>query len=264
MVLVMLTFASAAVILSTRHIRHEELMPYESDKTSSQDINSFFDSLSPVHAPRKSAHQVKVPYESAKTSSQDMRAYFDHPPSKSDLRTNLKRARTRWIQKEALQSKKELKVYKIINPSFKKRLDRVHETWLSRHNNLPVTMAQKKKYDHLVAKVMGNLGSIVRTGVEEARKDFSNTQALVQANGHQKRCWNSLCKKCWNACAETIGVCLQTPGDGPPGSLCTQVWQKKTDCVHSLKTFSVGGNGVMDRHHHFMVAAWSQCGHLHK
>mmetsp|Transcript_31326 Transcript_31326/g.45828 ORF Transcript_31326/g.45828 Transcript_31326/m.45828 type:complete len:108 (+) Transcript_31326:672-995(+) len=63
-------------------------------------------------------------------------------------------------------------------------------------------------------------------------------------------------------------LCRQTAiknaGDGPPGSVCTPVWKKKVDCVHSLKTFSAGGSGVMDNQHYYMVAAWSQCGYLHK
>eukprot|EP00277_Geminigera_cryophila_P045402 CAMPEP_0173076466 /NCGR_PEP_ID=MMETSP1102-20130122/12432_1 /TAXON_ID=49646 /ORGANISM="Geminigera sp., Strain Caron Lab Isolate" /LENGTH=133 /DNA_ID=CAMNT_0013946337 /DNA_START=564 /DNA_END=966 /DNA_ORIENTATION=+ len=57
---------------------------------------------------------------------------------------------------------------------------------------------------------------------------------------------------------------IKNAGDGPPGSVCTPVWKKKVDCVHSLKTFSAGGSGVMDNQHYYMVAAWSQCGYLHK
>ena len=50
---------------------------------------------------------------------------------------------------------------------------------------------------------------------------FSSTQSL--SAWKERSCWSKLCRKCWQDCAQTMGTCLNTPGHGPPGSVCTPV-----------------------------------------
>lgn len=94
-----------------------------------------------------------------------------------------------------------------------------------------------------------------------ARRQGLDTKPL---SSKQKSCYSKVCRKCWQECNEGMGTCIASPGYALPGSVCTRVWDKQSDCSKSIKAFEIGGGSEYlnrDNKYHFAVAAWSQCAH---
>ena len=101
----------------------------------------------------------------------------------------------------------------------------------------------------------------VSCGDDAARRQGLDTKPL---SSKQKSCYSKVCRKCWQECNEGMGTCIASPGYALPGSVCTRVWDKQSDCSKSIKAFEIGGGSEYlnrDNKYHFAVAAWSQCAH---
>lgn len=177
----------------------QQLSSY-SAKKSEQDMDSYFDSL-----PGQSSHAVlgarlgraaKVSDDGLPVLPKNKRAHshshshahaaapHGHKELGNDglpvLPKKGKDKATENFEKEHETNKAQLQAYKFENPSFKQKLDKVHEQWMTKHDNLPASKSEKKEYDKLVLKVFGkSIGDVVRKGVEEPRPPASVIKAQV-------------------------------------------------------------------------------------
>jgi len=69
------------------------------------------------------------------------------------------------LQKEHEINKLSLRSYKQQNPEFLKKMNKVHEEWLKKHDALPASKAEKQEYRELVRKEVGNISEIVNQGM---------------------------------------------------------------------------------------------------
>lgn len=65
---------------------------------------------------------------------------------------------------EHKRNQDELRDYKLENPTFAAEMQKVHTDWISRHDGLPTSKADKTEYAKLVAKEVGNIAQIVDKG----------------------------------------------------------------------------------------------------
>ena len=115
-------------------------------------------------------------------------------------------------------------------------------------------------------RIVGEVVEDGGDGLEPLAERFARPQSLLTKplSNKQKSCYSKVCRKCWQECNEGMGTCVASPGYALPGSVCTRVWNKQSDCSNSIKAFEVGGGSEYlnrDNKYHFAVAAWSQCAH---
>jgi len=156
--------------------RVQQMLRSYSAKQSAADLDSYFATL-----PGQGSHAVLPAKKKSRSVSNDGLPVLpkqDRAKKTRQQRTKVsddglpvlkKRSQTPAMQaadKEHEENKQELQAYKFQNPSFKDKLDKVHKMWLKKHDNLPASKSEKREYSALVAKVVGDIGEIVKKGVE--------------------------------------------------------------------------------------------------
>jgi len=122
-------------------------------KHSSKKLSSK-DDLASIH--EKIAQQIKA--REAAMEKADAEDSFGRP--KKAMSDAEKEA-----EKQHKKNKAVLRAYKMKDPDFNDKMEKVHKEWLAKHDGLPSSKAEKKEYRELVRKEVGNIGDIVTNGL---------------------------------------------------------------------------------------------------